>query len=155
MDWKNMQRITKKITVVSAVGFMLLLTASDCKTTNDGKVTPQPPVITDSSECAAACTNLEKLKCEEGQPIDMGKSCKDAGQCQALPGDSKQYCGTNGHCMVTCTDFCKDTQGKGVWLDPACVAKITSCSQIDQCPSPAKPQPYCEGPACPPDIRTK
>lgn len=151
----EMKRITKRVTVLSAVGFLLVLTGSDCKTTEPGNITPVPPVITDSGDCAAACNNLARLKCEEGAPIDMGKSCQDASQCTSAPGDSKQYCGTNGHCMVTCQDFCVDTQGKGVWLDPACVAKITSCDQINSCPTPKKPGPTCEGPACPPDIRTK
>lgn len=161
MDLKTglleMKRITKRVTVLSAVGFLLVLTGSDCKTTEPGNITPVPPVITDSGDCAAACANLERLKCEEGAPIDMGKSCASAGQCLGLDGkpDAKQYCGTNGHCMTSCTNFCIDTQEKGVWLDPACVAKITSCDQISTCPTPKKPENYCEGPACPPDIRTK
>lgn len=153
-----MKEIAKHTTVLSAVGFMLLLTASDCKTVNnDGKVTPQPPVITDSSDCEAACTNLQRLHCPEGEPIDMGDSCKASGDCKDLnnKSDPKQYCGTNGHCMVTCATFCVDTQNQGVWLDPACVKQITSCEQINSCPTPKKPGPTCEGPACPPDIRTK
>lgn len=146
------------ITLFAATGFLLLLTASDCKTVNnDGKVTPQPPVINDSHECEAACANLQRLRCPEGEPIDMGKSCKEVNQCVGLDGkpDPKQYCGTNGHCMVTCVQFCIDTQNQGVWLDPACVKQITSCEQIHSCPVPKKPRPTCEGPACPPDIRTK
>lgn len=151
-----MKTITTRLTVVSAVSFLLLLTASDCKTTNDGKVTPQPPVITDTSECAAACANLQRLQCKEGEPIDMGTTCASSLQCLGLDGrtDSKQYCSIEGHCMVTCTAFCEETQAQGVWLDPGCVKNITSCEQVDSCPLPKKPDPTCVGPACPPDIRT-
>lgn len=152
-----MKEITKYTTVLASASFLLLLTASDCKTVNNsGKVTPQPAAI-DSTDCAAACANLERLQCPEGAPIDMGKSCKETNQCLGLDGkpDTKQYCGTNGHCMVTCTAFCIDTQNQGVWLDPTCVKNITSCEQLNSCPVPQKPGPTCAGPGCPPDIRTK
>ena len=95
-------------------------------------VTPSPPVITDQYKCSSACARLQKLSCEDGNPIDMKKSCSVTYDC--VPG---QLC-INNTCHVTCEDFCIDTQNAGVWLDPGCVSKINKCSEIDSCPIPKK-----------------
>jgi len=96
------------------------------------EITPQPPVITDQHMCSAACANLQTLKCEEGDPVDMKKKCAGSEDC--VPG---QYC-LKGTCYVSCDDFCVDTQNAGVWLDPTCVSRIQSCKEIEMCPVPQK-----------------
>lgn len=65
-------------------------------------IVPQP----DSEFCAAAESNLKKLSCEEGQPLEDGTSF---------------------------TKFCEDTQKNGFFLNPKCLAKIRDCSSIDAC----------------------
>jgi hypothetical protein len=106
-------------------------------------VTPQPPVITDQASCQAACDNLRALGCDEGNPIDTGAPCTASNQCQ-----SGQTCSALGTCIVSCVQFCMDTENAGVWLDPVCVSKITSCGQIDQCPAAQPKAKACTGSEC-------
>ncbi len=148
-------KISNYAKIISLAFFLVFLPAASC-TTNQGKITPNPPVITDQHACPAACANLEKLGCPEAQPIDMGTNCFHDADCFNVHGsrDMTQTC-INGRCNTSCTNFCVETENQGVWLDPICVSKITSCSQIETCPLPKVPEPTCEGPACPPDIRTK
>jgi len=140
---------------IIACAFLTLLTASTCNN-NSGKITPNPPVITDSDACPSACANLEKLGCPEAAPIDMGTKCILDTDCKNVNGDidTTQECGS-GKCVTSCVNFCITTQKEGVWLDPVCVSKMTSCRQIDSCPSPEQRKPTCEGPMCPPNERTK
>lgn len=133
-----------------SAAFMLavgLAACSSCKN-NAGLVTPNPPVVTDQGDCAAACENLQRLHCSEGDPVDMGMSCHTAADCtkNGAP-DPLQEC-VAGKCEVSCVNFCIDTENQGVWLDPACVKSIDSCDKVESCPLPSKPKPSCEGPAC-------
>ena len=91
-------------------------------------ITPMPPLVTDQAACPAACSNLQKLGCEEGRPIDMGMSCKDDSGCHV--GHTCQA----GKCVASCNKFCVDTENNGVWLDPICISGIMSCSQVEDCP---------------------
>lgn len=99
-------------------------------TTTHRKVTPMPPVVTDSHLCHSAGVRLNELNCKEGKPIDMQRSCSSDRECE--PGHS---C-TAGGCFASWDKFCADTQAAGIWLDPGCIAKIASCDQINQCPPP-------------------
>lgn len=93
-------------------------------------VTPVPPVIVDQSDCQAACDNLNHLNCDDGKDIDMKLECANNSECS--PG---QNCSpVTKTCVAPCLTFCIDTENKGVWLDPKCVAQITSCDQIENCP---------------------
>lgn len=105
-------------------------------------ITPQPPKVNDQASCVAACANLKYLGCSQANPIDMETKCKSDADCKDLNGntDAKQQCSALGSCIVTCTNFCSDTEDQGVWLDPTCVAKVTSCDQIESCPTPAPKQ---------------
>lgn len=96
-------------------------------------VSPHPPVITDSDQCPAACENLRRLGCEEGQPIDVATKCGTGMDC--TPG---QYC-ESGTCHATCDQFCREMEASGVWLDPVCVSQITDCRQLNSgCPATSK-----------------
>ena len=67
----------------------------------------QPPVIIEAPNtelCPAACDNLRLLGCEEAEDVDG----------------------------LTCEQFCERTQKQGAWLDPKCVAAVTSCEEIEQ-----------------------
>lgn len=86
-------------------------------------VTPIPPVVTDQDMCAAACENLQRLHCPEGDPIDMGKACLLDVECQA------SHC-LKGRCTATCEQFCRDTENAGVWLNPTFAKTITRCDQL-------------------------
>lgn len=96
------------------------------------EVTPNPPVITDQANCSSACARLKILRCEEGTDLDMKKACVTIDEC-----GKGQTC-VDGRCIVTCTQFCTDTENRGVFLDPTCVMNITSCDQIERCPLPTK-----------------
>ena len=136
------------ITGLAGLAFVAFLTAASCNQ-NSGGVTPAPPVVTDQSDCAAACDNLRHLGCDEGNPIDMGTKCKVNSDCKDVNGntDAKQSCSALGTCMVSCVNFCIDTENQGVWLDPTCVKNISNCNQINSCPTP-KPKPAAAAPAC-------
>lgn len=81
--------------------------------------------------CAIACENLKQLGCWEGNPTDMHEACSSASEC--APGQS---CSANGICMLTCVNFCTIVVKEQAWADPSCVARISTCSQIHECPPP-------------------
>jgi hypothetical protein len=85
-----------------ALVFVILFTVSCC-----GGLRPPPVPIEpdDTHNCAAACENLRKLGCPEGDPVDA----------------------------VTCEKDCVDIQESGHALNPTCVMKITACDQINAC----------------------
>ena len=88
-----------------------------------------PPKLTDQNKCEDACKHIgpEGLNCEEGKPVVMTRSCKEGNSCKV-----GEAC-VAGMCEVSCTKFCIDTQDNGVWLNPICVSKVSSCDQIDAC----------------------
>lgn len=73
-----------------------------------GHLKPPPVPIDpgDSEMCLAACSRMEALGCEEGKPLEDGTSC---------------------------VKFCVETQAAGHALNPTCLSKINSCSEIDHC----------------------
>jgi len=90
-------------------------------------VTPQPLAITDQKLCQSACDNLTRLNCEEAKPIEMKTTCSVDNNCD------RGTC-VSGKCYTNCVTFCIDTENAGVWLDPNCVAHMSSCDQIESCP---------------------
>ncbi len=66
--------------------------------------TPDPVVPNDTAKCKAACENLSRLGCPEGQPLPDG---------------------------TPCVKFCEDTQKNGHALNPTCMAKVKACSEVD------------------------
>lgn len=64
---------------------------------------PQPPTV---DGCAAACENLRRLGCPEGQPTDAGESCEQV---------------------------CDNAQASPAPLPTACVARAASCDEAAQC----------------------
>lgn len=70
----------------------------------------KPPVIpTDTALCPDACIHLRQLNCEEGNDLIM----------------------KTGR-VVTCEQFCKDTQDTGIWLNPSCIINITECDSVEK-----------------------
>lgn len=75
----------------------------------------EPPPGT-AADCASACARLRALGCPEGSPT---------------PGpDGKPGTGDESSCEATCADV--EASGYTT-LNPACVAKIGACAQIDTC----------------------
>ncbi len=109
-------------------------------------VTPVPPVVVDQSGCEAACASLNRLDCEDGKDIDMKLDCTNNSECS--PG---QTCSpVTKTCIAPCVTFCRDTVDNGVWLAPNCVALITSCDQIENCPlAEKKTAQACDSLSCP------
>jgi len=129
----------KKLTAVAMVLMSAIFVG--CPSVNHN--TAHPPVVTDQNKCGSACAHIgpQGLNCEEGKPIDMKKPCVNTAGCS-----SGQTCEV-GTCTTSCEQFCIATENQGVWLDPTCVATITSCDQIDSCPLPAAKLSHVERPA--------
>ena len=122
------KRLFRGALCVAALGSFVIL-CNSCSGVQNPKVTPVPPVVVDQSGCQAACDNLNRLGCDDGKDIEMKTKCLINAEC-----DAGQTCGSNGRCVASCVTFCRDTEDQGVWLDPDCVAAITACDQIDNCP---------------------
>ena len=132
--------ITKKIVTLTVTSIIMMMLVG-CP---QQPVSPTPPVVVDQDKCAAACARLQLLNCDEGHPIDMRTKCSADSDCK-----SGQFCSALGKCAVTCTVFCIDTENNGVWLDPVCVANITECRQIDNCPLAKPKAAMCNENSCP------
>jgi hypothetical protein len=72
-----------------------------------GPAEPETPPAETPADCAAACDNLRKLSCPEGD------SAPESG--------------------ASCEDVCNNTAEYGISLDTACVIKMTTCAQIENC----------------------
>lgn len=77
---------------------------------------PTPVPAPGGSDCAAMCAHIGPtgLNCPEGQSIYDN----------SLPGAA-------GVPNETCTDFCTKQTQNGVFINPACVAQVTSCAGIE------------------------
>lgn len=109
-------------------GFIILCN-SCVPTPKPPVVTPVPPAVVDQDACLAACDNLNRLNCEDGKDIETKTKCLINAECGV-----GQTCSAKGLCIAPCVTFCRDTEEQGVWLDPNCVAEITACDQVDNCP---------------------
>lgn len=68
---------------------------------------PAPPPEGKPELCAAACSRMRSLGCEEGEPTPAGS---------------------------TCEEWCENVERSGtVSLGPACLAAIQSCGEINAC----------------------
>ena len=94
------------------LAFIFLILASGCfitAMTNEQAVTPHAtPIVKDSNLCYNAEQNLQKLGC-----ISKDKPFTSKG--------------------LSFTQFCQKKQDQGIFLNPACLATITSCNQMDCC----------------------
>lgn len=99
-------KLLKMLAVVVLAAMML---GASCR----GPVTPPPIAVepNDTENCPAACENLRKLGCPEGEPLENG---------------------------TTCEKFCEDTQKAGHGLNPTCVMAMTECSGLAACTNPRK-----------------
>jgi hypothetical protein len=86
----------------------ILVMAPDCGPPPGPTPPPTPPTPTDTNKCPEACANLKKLHCPEAEPIKMSDGSAS-----------------------TCEQFCRDTQSQGVYLNPACVANVTTCGEVE------------------------
>ena len=76
---------------------------------NQDIVPPRPtPVVTDTDQCEMAEANLKARQCI---PTDRPYTKK-----------GKSF-----------TQFCKDKQEQGIFLNPKCLSQVTKCDQIDVC----------------------
>ena len=78
---------------------------------------PNPPVPPDTDMCGKMCEHIgpKGLKCEEGEDYY-----------------DSDVAGPKGKPNATCEFFCKTQQGKGVFINPRCVAQVPSCPQIEE-----------------------
>jgi nitrous oxide reductase accessory protein NosL len=93
---------------ILSLGLLVGLFLAACPGNNPA-VPPRPtPVVVDTDQCAAAEANLKAQHCI---PVDQPYTKK-----------GKSF-----------TQFCQDKQAQGIFLNPACLAKVTSCDQVDAC----------------------
>lgn len=88
---------------------------NDCAPIN-GEPPKPTPVVTDTDQCGAAEQHLHDL-CV----VDAVKN----NYCCQIVAPTKKGKGY--------TQFCQEKQSQGVFLNPKCVANVTSCDQIDSC----------------------
>lgn len=148
MTQRPMMKVATCAAIVAAI-FGAAMVQCSCHT-GITLVTPNPPTVTDQNECQAACNNLQQLGCEESYAVDTHQECDADVQCLGPTGthDPYQTCALTGACVVNCVNFCIATENAGVWLDPGCAAKVTSCDQLSACPAPVPQGTSCTGPAC-------
>lgn len=77
---------------------------------------PNPIIPPDSDLCQAMCDHIgpNGLKCEEGNSVYDSD----------LPGPVDVP-------NLTCTDWCKQEQANGLFINPRCVAKVLTCGEIE------------------------
>lgn len=97
----------KKILLVMLSSIITLNACSGCN--EKEYVPPKPtPVVTDTEYCKPAEQHLKELKC--------------------IPSD-KPYTKKG----LSFEQFCHQTQDNGIYLNPRCLANISSCEEIDYC----------------------
>jgi hypothetical protein len=80
---------------------------------------PSPTVPPDSDLCGAMCKHIGPraqggLGCEEGESVyDSDRPGK-----RGVPNKS-------------CEDFCREQQAHGVFVNPRCIMKVETCSEIE------------------------
>lgn len=89
----------------------------------DPAKSPNPIPAPDSNLCGAMCDYLVQLGCEEGKPLYDSD----------LPGP-------RGVPNETCENWCIKTQDHGIFLNPRCVMKASSCLNIEE----MRQKPSCE-----------
>ncbi len=78
-----------------------------CASCRSTPIAPDDVVDGGDDPCARACQRLATLGCAEAAPTDAG---------------------------ATCVEVCRNTEASGVVsLDPACVANIATCDEVDAC----------------------
>lgn len=91
-----------------------------------------PPIAPNLYWCSYACATLKYLGCYQGFPVDVRISCKDNDSCV-----EGQICSIAQSCMIPCTTFCMNSniENRRVFsfCNPACIAEITNCNQINLC----------------------
>jgi len=77
---------------------------------------PAPQPAPDSAYCGAMCAHIgpSGLNCPEGQPVYDS----------SLPGPANVP-------NESCTDFCARQEENGVFINPKCVAQVSSCADIE------------------------
>ena len=119
----------RKVLAAIPLTLFLLFIGADCQPTSppvnpDANVSPDVPQ--DTEWCAAGCAALQHLIGRDGKP-----GCEE----------SRSLGGPNGE-IITCEQFCRDSQNAGRNLYPSCWVKAKTCSDIEQFRKRSTP---CEG----------
>lgn len=95
-----------------AAAFSILMLASRC---GSAPVYPDDPDAPE--DCDAACGNMVRLGCEEGD---------------GSPGPDEQF-GTEDD--VSCVAVCRNAMSgsKGIPVRPICVSKVDACDDVEDC----------------------
>ena len=96
-----------------AIPFIFTVLVLSCNTVPAVQI---PTPAAGGASCAAMCAHIGPtgLNCPEGQAIYDS----------SLPGPA-------GVPNESCTDFCTKQTANGVFLNPACIAQVTSCAGIE------------------------
>lgn len=112
--------IKSVLAMIYCIGMVVLI---GCPST---PASPSPKVPTDTDWCKPGCEHLQRLPGRDGS---LG--CEEA-RVLELPGGE----------IVTCEQFCKETQNAGRNLYPSCWVKATKCEDVEEFRK--RPEP-CEG----------
>lgn len=93
---------------------LLFVTSCYTPTVAYDPVTPAPIAPPDSDFCAPMCQKWQSLKCPQGDDVYNND----------IPGP-------DGVPNQKCTDWCKEEQVKGVFLNPRCTKSVTKCEDIE------------------------
>lgn len=91
---------------------LLILTSILFLACQNSTPAPHPPVDTD--QCDAMCQHLQKLGCEEGEPLYNND----------LPGEV-------GVPNQSCAANCQELQDRGYFVNPRCVSTVAACEAIE------------------------
>lgn len=84
---------------------------------NQSPIPPSPTIIPiDTEKCPDAEQHLQSLCSQD--------SSKNAYCCEIVKPTSQNK---------SFTQFCQETQNAGIFLNPACLANVSACSEIDTC----------------------
>lgn len=111
---KMMNKMKTHLIAVSAIAFMFFLVMTGCPAT----LRPNPVVPTDTDWCGKGCDHLMTLTGRDGQ-----QGCEEARPLNMPDGS-----------VVSCEEFCKETQDNGRSIHPSCWVDVTDCNLIEmQC----------------------
>jgi len=85
-----------------------MLLGASCRGTHAPPIAVEP---NDTGNGPAACENLRKLGCPEGEPLEDG---------------------------ITCEKFLVDTHLNGHGLNPTCVMRMKACNELAECTNPTR-----------------
>lgn len=101
---------------ILAVMILFLNSAANCSVPSSKNIVVENSIASKVEWCGMGCFHLQHLIGRDGLP-----GCEES---RSLPG-------LNGE-VITCEQFCRDTENNGRELSPDCWIQVNSCSELDE-----------------------